>query len=81
MILRKNSHKIRNKITNRSKMETLLCADKARKPLMVVPFLGHIISGVLMILNVYFENWDPRLLWLSEIYILFGGYSLLSIAM
>ena len=48
---------------------------------MVVPFIGHIISGTLTILNVYFESWDPRLLWLSEIYILFGGYSLLSIAM
>ena len=48
---------------------------------MVVPFIGHIISGTLMILNIYFEQWDARLLWLSNVYILFGGYTLLNIAM
>ena len=47
----------------------------------MVPFLGHIISGSLMILNIVFYSWDARLLWLSEIYVFFGGYSLLSIAM
>ena len=56
-------------------------SDKGRKPLMLVPFLGHVISGTLMILNVYFEQWDARLLWLSNTYILFGGYTLLQIAM
>ena len=56
-------------------------SDRARKPLMLVPFLGHIVSGTLMILNVYFENWDSRFLWLSQSYILFGGYTLLNIAM
>ena len=55
--------------------------DTGRKPLMVVPFIGHIISGTLMILNIYFEQWDARLLWLSNVYILFGGYTLLNIAM
>ena len=55
--------------------------DKGRKPLMVFPFIGHIISGTLMLLNVYYEHWDARLLWLSNTYIFFGGYTLLSIAM
>ena len=49
--------------------------------MMFVPFCGHVISGVLLLLNVYYEAWDPRLLWLGETYILFGGYTLLSIAM
>ena len=55
--------------------------DKGRKPLMVFPFFGHILSGTLMLLNVYYEDWDARLLWLSNMYIFFGGYTLLSIAM
>ena len=59
----------------------VLVSDKGRKPLMFVPFCGHVISGVLLLLNVYYEAWDPRLLWLGETYILFGGYTLLSIAM
>ena len=29
---------------------------------MFVPFCGHVISGVLLLLNVYYEAWDPRLL-------------------
>ena len=56
-------------------------SDKGRKPLMLLPFLGHIISGVLQILNIYFDRWDARLIWLKETYIFFGGYSLLNIAM
>ena len=55
--------------------------DFGRKPLMMVPLFGNIISGSLMILNIVFYSWDARLLWLSEVYILCGGYSLLSIAM
>merc|ERR1719220_487360 len=56
-------------------------SDSGRKPIMLVPFLGHIISGTLMILICLFPNWDARFIWLSESYILFGGYSLLNIAM
>ena len=56
-------------------------SDRGRKPLMLLPFLGHIISGVLQILNIYFDRWDARLIWLKETYIFFGGYSLLNIAM
>ena len=68
---------------------------------MLVPFLGHIISGTLMILICIFPAWDARwifsgkkiktrskkwlyffrYIWLGESYILFGGYSLLNIAM
>jgi hypothetical protein len=32
---------------------------------MVIPFLGHVISGILLILNIYFRHWDARLLWLQ----------------
>ena len=76
-------------------------SDSGRKPIMLVPFLGHIISGTLMILICIFPAWDARLIfsgkkiktrskkwlyffryiWLGESYILFGGYSLLNIAM
>ena len=49
--------------------------------MMVIPFLGHIISGSLMLVNVYMEDWDPRFIFLENVYILFGGYTLLSIAM
>ena len=56
-------------------------SDRGRKPLMLLPFLGHVISGVLQLLNIYFERWDARLIWLKETYIFFGGYSLLNIAM
>ena len=62
-------------------LQKLFRTDFGRKPLMLVPFLGHILSGSLMILNVIYTSWDARLLWLSETYIFFGGYSLLSIAM
>ena len=48
---------------------------------MLTPFLGHILSGVLILLNIHFSHWDSRFLWLSECYVLFGGYSLLNIAM
>ena len=34
--------------------------DQGRKPLMVLPFLGHIVSGVLTILNIQFTQWDAR---------------------
>ena len=58
--------------------------------------IKNITSGTLMILICLFPNWDARcatcemylenfqylrFLWLSESYILFGGYSLLNIAM
>ena len=55
--------------------------DQGRKPLMLTPFLGHILSGVLILLNIHFTQWDARMLWLSETYVIFGGYTLLSIAM
>ena len=58
--------------------------------------IKNITSGTLMILICLFPNWDARcatcemhfenfqflrFIWLSESYILFGGYSLLNIAM
>jgi hypothetical protein len=37
---------------------------------MLIPFLGHILSGILILLNIYFKHWDARLLWLqASIYI------------
>ena len=35
-------------------------SDSGRKPIMLVPFLGHIISGTLMILVCLFPAWDAR---------------------
>ena len=49
--------------------------------MMYIPFFGHIISGSLMLVNVYMVDWDPRYLFLEQAYIPFGGYTLLSIAM
>merc|ERR1719464_2230925 len=34
-----------------------------------------------MILFVYFEQWPAQYLWLSYVYVLFGGYSVLQIAL
>ena len=34
-----------------------------------------------MILFVYFEQWPAQYLWLSNVYVLFGGYSVLQIAL
>ena len=56
-------------------------SDRGRKFLMYLPFLGHFLSGIFLILFVYFESWPAQFLWLSNVYVLFGGYSVLQIAM
>ena len=56
-------------------------SDRGRKILMYLPFLGHFLSGIFTILFVYFESWPAQYLWLSYSYVLFGGYSVLQIAM
>ena len=48
---------------------------------MFLPFVGHIISGGFSLIFLYFDTWPVQLLWLQNIYILFGGYSVLQIAM
>jgi hypothetical protein len=47
----------------------------------MMPFIGHLISGIVPILVVYFENWPARVLYACNIYYFFGGFTLLSIAM
>ena len=56
-------------------------SDHGRKFLMYLPFVGHFLSGIFTILFVYFESWPAQYLWLSYAYVLFGGYSVLQIAM
>ena len=56
-------------------------SDKGRKPVMLFPFLGHIISGVFYFCFLYFDQWPAQLLWVTSVYVLFGGYTLLQIAM
>ncbi len=56
-------------------------SDQGRKPTLLLPFLGHVISGVIPILLVYFKTWPARVLYATNVYSFFGGYSLLTIAM
>ena len=48
---------------------------------MYIPFLGHIFSGSVPLLMLWFTNWPPQVLWMSYVYGFFGGYSVLQIAM
>ena len=56
-------------------------SDEGRKPTLLLPFIGHVISGTIPILVVYFEHWPARSLYATHVYNFFGGFSLLSIAM
>ena len=56
-------------------------SDKGRKLLMFIPFFGHLISGGFYLAFIYFSQWPAQYLWISNIYTLFGGYSVLQIAM
>ena len=56
-------------------------ADKGRKPLMYLPFFGHLLSGGFTLIFLYFKTWPAQYLWLTSLYTLFGGYSVLQIAM
>ena len=55
--------------------------DYGRKPLMYFVFLGHAISGLFVILFVYHDTWPAQFLWISNIFMLFGGYLVLQTAM
>ena len=48
---------------------------------MLIPFVGHLISGVIYMINIHFLSAPVEWLFLTDIYVLFGGYSVLSIAM
>ena len=56
-------------------------SDRGRKFMMYLPFLGHFLSGIFTISFVYFKSWPAEYLWFSYSYVLFGGYSVLQIAM
>ena len=56
-------------------------SDQGRKPTLLLPFIGHVFSGVVPLLVVYFDSWPPTVLYLTNVYQFFGGYTLLSIAM
>jgi len=56
-------------------------ADRGRKRLMYLPFIGHFLSGIVPILVANLKSAPPQLLWLTNIYIITGGYTVLQIAM
>ena len=56
-------------------------SDLGRKPILILPFIGHVFSGIVPLLVLYFEEWPPTVLYLTGVYQFFGGYTLLSIAM
>ena len=56
-------------------------SDLGRKPILLLPFIGHVLSGIVPLLVLYFETWPPTVLYLTNVYQFFGGYTLLSIAM
>ena len=55
--------------------------QQGRKPTLLLPFVGHLLSGVVPVLVVYFESWPPTVLYAANLYNFFGGYTLLVIAM
>lgn len=56
-------------------------SDHGRKLLMYLPFIGHLISGTFYLLFIYFSQLPAQWLWFTNIYNLFGGYTVLQIAM
>ena len=46
-----------------------------------MPFIGHVLSGIVPLLVLFYKSWPPTVLYFTNIYQLFGGYTLLSIAM
>ena len=56
-------------------------SDHGRKLLMYLVFLGHAISGGFALAFIYFKNWPSQLLWVLNIYNMFGGYPVVRIAM
>ena len=56
-------------------------SDRGRKLLMYIPFCGHLISGAFYLIFIYFTQWPAQFLWITNVYVFFGGYSVLQIAM
>ena len=79
-LFRKSSHKI-----FLSKQEILLflgpLSDHGRKLLLFLPFVGHLLSGGFMLIFLYFNAWQSQMLWISNIYYLTGGSTVLQIGM
>ena len=48
---------------------------------MYIPFLGHILSGIYMLIFLFFENLPSEYLWIQSMYCFFGGWTVLQIAM
>ena len=68
-----------------SKQEILLflgpLSDHGRKLLLFLPFVGHLLSGGFMLIFLYFNTWRSQMLWISNIYYLTGGSTVLQIGM
>ena len=56
-------------------------SDHGRKLLLFLPFVGHVFSGAFVLFFIYFDTWPVQLMWISNIYYLTGGYSVLQIGM
>jgi len=57
-------------------------SDKnGRKPLMLLPLLGFMVSTFVWILNVYYMDWPAKYLMATAIYSFFGGITCLLIGM
>ena len=48
---------------------------------MYLVFIGHTISGGFTLVFIYFQTWPSELLWVVNVYNLFGGYPVIRIAM
>ena len=56
-------------------------SDHGRKLLLFLPFVGHLLSGGFMLIFLYFNTWRSQMLWISNIYYLTGGSTVLQIGM
>jgi len=57
-------------------------SDKnGRKPVMLLPMFGYLVSGVIWILNVYYETVPAVYLLATGVYSFFGGFTCLLIGM
>ena len=45
-----------------------------RKPVMLIPMMGYILSSLYWLLNIYFFHWPAKYLLLNGIFSIFGGF-------
>jgi len=51
-------------------------SDKnGRKPVMIIPMIGYILSNICWLLNIYFIDWPADYLLVNGIFSIFGGFN------